>query len=298
MATTRVSAADVLSGIAAPSERSFRNRIVGLVTLQRAGLCVAVLPFVLGIAALAGARLNLQLLPLIIVGFLGSTAASMTNDIIDMGRDKQKWPLKPLATGLISKSEAVLYTVILAGVALTIAAFVFNWLFTALLLVALGLSYFYARYTRDNIGYLTVVPVFACIPVAIWSAISLGTILTPFPWLIVIFGAAWTTAVQITHEGLDPSIPALFIRPRPTAERTLYVVSILTMLFVGITIFFYAQLSLLYLIALTILIAWILIQAKNLGENRSREKLERAYKIIFMSISVYFLLIAIFVWIK
>lgn len=105
-------------------------------------------------------------------------------------------------------------------------------------------------------------------------------------------------AVQITHEGLDPAIPALFVRPRPTAERTLYVVLILVMFVIGIAIFFYAQLSPLYLVALTILVAWILIYAKNLGENRSREKLENAYRVIFTSISFYFLLIAIFVWIK
>jgi 4-hydroxybenzoate polyprenyltransferase len=114
MANTRVSAADVLSGIAAPPGCSFRNRIVGFLTLQRVGLCIAVVPFALGIAALAGARLNLELLPLMIVGFLGGTAASMTNDIIDIERDKRKWPLKPLATGLISRSEAEIYTVILA----------------------------------------------------------------------------------------------------------------------------------------------------------------------------------------
>ena len=133
---------------------------------------------------------------------------------------------------------------------------------------------------------------------AIWSAYSLGRVLTPLPWLIVIFGAAWTTAVQITHEGLDPAIPALFVRPRPTTERTLYVVAILVMFLVGIAIFFYAQLSSLYLVVLTTLVAWILIQAKNLGEHRSREKLQSAYKIIFVSISFYFLLTAIFVWIK
>jgi 4-hydroxybenzoate polyprenyltransferase len=102
---------------------------------------------------------------LIIVAFLGGTAASMTNDIVDMERDKRKWPLKPLATGLISRSEAVLYTVILAGAALAIAALAFNWFFTTLLLVALGLSYLYVHYTRDHVGYLTVIPVFACLPV-------------------------------------------------------------------------------------------------------------------------------------
>jgi 4-hydroxybenzoate polyprenyltransferase len=246
MANTRVTAADVLSGIAAPPERTFRNRIVGFVTLQRVGLCIAVLPFALGVAALAGARLNLQLLPLIIVAFLGGTAASMTNDIVDMERDKRKWPLKPLATGLISRSEAVLYTVILARAAHAITALVFNWIFPTLLLVALGLSYLYVHYTRDHVGYLTVIPVFVCLPVAIWGAYSFGKVLTPLPWLIVIFGAAWTAAVQITHEGRDPEIPALFVRPRPTTERTLYVASILVMFFVGIAIFFYAQLSPLY----------------------------------------------------
>jgi len=70
------------------------------------------------------------------------------------------------------------------------------------------------------------------------------------------------------------------------------------MFVIGIAIFFYAQLSPLYRVALTILVAWILIYAKNLGENRSREKLENAYRVIFTSISFYFLLIAIFVWIK
>jgi len=72
---------------------------------------------------------------------------------------------------------------------------------------------------------------------------------------------------------------------------------ILVMFVIGIAIFFYAQLSPLYRVALTILVAWILIYAKNLGENRSREKLENAYRVIFTSISFYFLLIAIFVWI-
>jgi 4-hydroxybenzoate polyprenyltransferase len=298
MASTRVSVADVLSGIAAPPKRSSRNRIVGFITLQRVGLCVAVLPFPLGVAALAGAKFNLELLPLIIVAFLGGTAASMTNDIVDMERDKRKWPLKPLATGLVSRSEAVFYTVILAGLALAIAAFVFNLLFTALLLIALGLSYVYARYARDAVGYLTIIPVFACLPLAIWGGISPSTILTPLPWLIVIFGAAWTSAVQITHEGLDPTIPALVVRPRPAVEGILYIAAVLVMLLVGMAIFLYTRLSPLYLVALATLIAWMLIYAKDLGESRSREKLESAYKIIFASISFYFLLIAIFVWTK
>jgi 4-hydroxybenzoate polyprenyltransferase len=117
MANTRVSAADVLFGMAAPPERSFRNRILGLITLQRVGLCFIILSLPLGIAALAGARVNLQLLLLLILAFLVCGVAVITNDIIDIERDKRKWPLKPLVTGLISKSEAVLYAVIVAGLA-------------------------------------------------------------------------------------------------------------------------------------------------------------------------------------
>jgi 4-hydroxybenzoate polyprenyltransferase len=51
---------------------------------------------------------------LLIVAFLVCGVAVITNDIIDIERDKRKWPLKPLATGLISKSDAVLYEVIVA----------------------------------------------------------------------------------------------------------------------------------------------------------------------------------------
>jgi 4-hydroxybenzoate polyprenyltransferase len=142
MVNTPVSAADVLFGMAAPPERSFRNRILGLITLQRVGLCFIILSLPLGIAALAGARVNLQLLLLLIVAFLVCGVAVITNDIIDIERDKRKWPLKALATGLISKSEAVLYAVIVAGLALAIAALAFNWLFTTLVLVVLALNTF------------------------------------------------------------------------------------------------------------------------------------------------------------
>ncbi len=299
MAKTRVSAADVLFGIAAPSERSFRNKIVGLITLQRMGLNIIVLPLALGIAALAGASFNdLRLLPLLIATFLTCGVAVMTNDIIDAERDKTKWPLKPLATGLISKSEAALYTAILAGLALVIAILAFNALSAALLLVVLVLQYVYARYMRDNIGFLTVILAAAFIPVAVWSAISPETVLTPPPWFLVIFWAAFATAVQITQEALDPTIPALFVRPRPTTERALFIASVIVMFFFGVAIYFYAQLSWLFVVALAVLMAWTVIPAKNLGDNRSREKLESSYKIIFISGAIYWSLVAVFVWIK
>ncbi len=112
------------------------------------------------------------------------------------------------------------------------------------------------------------------------------------------FWSAGATAVQITHEALDPAILAPFVRPRPTTERALYVVSVIVMSLFGVAIFFYAQLSWLYLVALSVLMAWILTSAKNLGENRTPEKLKSTYMIIMTSICFYWLVVAVFVWIK
>ncbi len=299
MATAQVSPADILFGIAAPTERSFRNKIVGFITLQRMGLNIIVLPLALGTAALAGARFNdLRLLPFLVATFLTCGVAVITNDVVDAERDKQKWPLKPLATGLISKSEAVLYAAILAGLALAIAILAFNALSAALLLVVLVLQYVYTRYTRDNIGFLTVILAAAFIPVAVWSAFSPGTVLTPLPWFLVVFWAAFATAVQITQEALDPAIPALFIRPRPTTEQVLFVVSVIVMFIFGVAIYLYAQLSWLFVVALAVLMAWTITPAKNLGDNRSREKLESSYKIIFISGAIYWSLVVVFVWVR
>jgi uncharacterized membrane protein len=156
----------------------------------------------------------------------------------------------------------------------------------------------YSRYLRDNIGYLTVILPLALVPVTIWSAISPDTVLTPLPWFLVIYVVAAATVNAITHEGLDPTIPALFVRPRPTTEKALYVVSVIVMFLFGVTIYAYAQLSWLFVVALAVLMGLILTQAKYLGDNRSREKLEAAYQITGMCVLIYWLLVAVFVWIK
>ncbi len=299
MTNAQVSASDVLILRTAPTERSFRNKIIGLIALLGVGIDTAYLPIALGIAALAGVSFNdLRLLSLLVVVFLAGGVTNMTNDIIDAERDKRKWPLKPLATGLLSKSEAVPYAAILTGICIVIAIVVFNGFFLALGLLVLAGNLVYSRYLRDHIGYFTVILPLVFVPVAIWSAFSPETVLTPLPWFLVIFIAAEATGNQITHEGLDPTIPALFIRPRPTTERALYVVSVIVMFLFGVAIYFYAQLSWLFVVALAVLMAWIMTLAKNLGDNRSREKLETGFKITFVAGFIYWLLVAVFVWIK
>jgi hypothetical protein len=51
--------------------------------------------------------------------------------------------------------------------------------------------------------------------------------------LLVIFWAAFATALQITQEALDPAVSALFVRPRSTTEKALYVVSVIVVFLFG-----------------------------------------------------------------
>lgn len=300
MATARVSAADVLLGIAAPQERTFRNKIIGLITLQRLGFCITILPLPLGVAALAGVGVNDPvLLPLCIVAFLAVGVVVGTNDLIDAKRDKRKWPKKPLATGLISKSEAVLFTVILGVVTLAIAGLAVSWLFAIAMVITLVLNYVYSAYTRDHIGYVTAIFPNIAMAALVFVAVSPGTLSTTLAWVVFVYFAAAALAIQITHEALDPTIPALFVRPRPTIERAIYVVAVIVMFFISLWNFLYAHLSWLYLVPVTVFTVWILNNAKVLGENRSREKLESAYKIVTMYFAcLFWLFTAFFVWIK
>lgn len=174
----------------------------------------------------------------------------------------------------------------------------FNRLILALGLLVLAANLLYSRYLRDNIGYLTLCLPLALVPVAIWSGFSPEAILTPLPWILAILMAARTPIVQIPQEGLDPTISALFIRPRPTTERTLYVVFAIAAFFVGVAIYWYAQLSWLFVVVSAVLTVTTLAQAKYLGDNRSREKLETSFKLETISFSVYWLLLAVFAWIK
>jgi 4-hydroxybenzoate polyprenyltransferase len=302
MVSEKVSASDVLFGIAAPSEHSFRNKILGLISLLAPGIAVAILPLVIGIAALQSVKFDdLRLLQLLVIMFIVAGVGNMTNDIVDAERDKRKYPLRPLATGLISKSGAILYTAILSAIWIVMAIVSFNLLFLTLVIVGLTANFVYSRYLRDNIGYLTVFLPQMLVPVAIWSAFSPETIVTPVPLLLALFMIVYTPVVQITHEGLDPTIPALFIRPRPTMERALYVASVIAVFFVGIAILLSAPLSWLFVVVLAVFAAAFLGQSRNLGDNRTREKLQKGFKMTIVGRYVFWLSIAVFAafaWIK
>ena len=127
-------------------------------------------------------------------------------------------------------------------------------------------------YTRDGVGYLTVIVPVALIPLAVWAAISPETILTPVPWLLVALMVAYSIAVNVANEATDKvPVKALFVQLRPFTEMVLYVAGVIIALFIGILIVFYAQMSWLYLVVLVAVTACALTAAKYLWSQRSPE---------------------------
>lgn len=190
------SVAEVLFGQAAPTEVSFRNKVIGFISLQHAAPTILFLPVILGTMALAGLQFgDPRLLLVIITALLGSFAVNVINDIVDIDRDKWKWPQRPLSSGLIQKSVAALYIILIAAIAVLMAGVPFNWLFATLGLLGGALVYSYAQYARDRIGHLTGAMFFG----------ALFSFYAPLPWpnllaflLILSAVTAWTLT-QVKH---------------------------------------------------------------------------------------------------
>jgi 4-hydroxybenzoate polyprenyltransferase len=255
-----------------------KNRIIRFIELQRPVInVIGFFPLVMAAAALAGGRLDDPRFPFgLIMVYLLVASNLVVNDRVDAERDKRKWPLRPLATGLISNTEATLYIFTLAGLSFAIALVVFNWLSAAITFFIFILAYIYARYTRDNVGYLTVLVPGALIPLAVWAAISPETILTPVPWLLVALRGVYGMAINTANEATDKvPVKPLFVQVRPFTEKVVYAAAVIVSLFIGILLIFYAQVSWLYLVVLVVATAYALIAAKSVGANGFRKRWEK-----------------------
>ncbi|MGZ4901777.1 MAG: UbiA family prenyltransferase [Halobacteriota archaeon] len=273
------STADVLFGLAAPTQVTFVNKIIGLMALPRWGLCLMHVPAIVAVAFLAGAQLGDPRLPLMVAAVFLMTAGSVVmHDLVDVERDKIKWGLRPLPSGLISKREGTIYAAGLIGIGFVFAYLLHSPLFTAIALFVLFLAFLYVRYARDGIGHLTEPWIPAFIPVAVWAAVSPQTLLTPLPWLLYLFVAAAEVGLSTTAESTYENVKAFFVRPKPAIDAAIYVLAVVVMFSVGTTVFFYAGLAWPYLLVLGVLIALALSTAKYLAEERSPETLEHKAK--------------------
>jgi hypothetical protein len=291
------SATEVLFGHGAPTQRSFRNKVIGFMTLHRIALNMLALPAVISIIILAGGSVNAsQFSTLFIMVLFFFMSGNIINDIVDSERDKSKWPRRPLASGLISRSIVTIYVVILAGIALLIGGLVFNWFSAAVWFLVLTLTFVYSRFARDKIGHLTVLLPEALIPVAIWVAVSPGTILTPLPWLLVISLIAGGTALNFINESFYLNKSAC--PTKSLMETGFYTTSVLIGFVAGTGIFFYAKLSWLYMLILIAITVWALTMAPCVGKQRSPAMAKRSYMMWAAQVTIYVLSLAFFYWIK
>ncbi|MGZ4921806.1 MAG: UbiA family prenyltransferase [Halobacteriota archaeon] len=246
--------------------------------------------------ALAGGQVDAQLFFFILVAWLFTAASNVINDLPDVERDKTKWPLRALATGLISKRFAATYVLITVGIALAIAGVVFNPLFFALAGVELMLAIAYPYCTRDRIGHLTAAIPIAFLAVVAWSAVSPETILTPLPWLLALFCVPMSITAQLFNEESIEG-PTLFVKFKPSTNRLLCITSAAMIFVVGTAIFRDAELAWVFMVVLTAYAIWTLAQARYFGTPESVDKLQKAFKVRAVRLIVLFLTVALLVWI-
>jgi 4-hydroxybenzoate polyprenyltransferase len=294
-----MSVVDILFDYGAPTTASFRNKIIGLIALLRVGSTTFGMLGVLGVLALAGVHFNdPRLLFGLIIAWLVAATAMIVNDIADSEKDKRKWPSRPLPSGLISNSMALIYASLIAGIALIMAGLIFSWLFAALIIIFIMLSYVYARYTRSKIGYLTIMLPTAFIAVVIWTAFSPDTIGAPLFWIAVVISAIFGAMLNITGEAFDPESKPFLIRFPPVTEMLLYVFFVSAIFSLGVAVFVYETLSWPYLLVLTAVTVWGLTAARYLVGQRSYEDIKKGFNISSIYVPLFTLNIVISIFLK
>ncbi len=144
-------------------------------------------------------------------------------------------------------------------------------------LLVLVLGTIYTAYMRDSIDFLTMTLMPAFMPIGGWVAISTGTVLTPLPWLLFLFLVFHQSAHIIACEAHYPEAKAFIVRPRPNTKAIIYSLCIVVMLFIGLSIYYYANVHWLFLVILSVLTIYGLCSASYLREPRTFERGAKAF---------------------
>ena len=270
------------------SERTLKNRVLGFISEQRPLVAAMLFPAVLACATLVLGRFPdlRDIVVMLVVTYFAVACMHVLNDVIDADRDKMKWPLRPLPTGLVGRVEATIYALAMGTISLTLAFYYFNWQFPLIVSLTLVLGCIYTAYTRDRIGYLTLIFIPALAPIGVWVAFSAQTIFSWLPWLLFLFVAIHQIGhIVATEIHLSEARPFLI---KPNREYMLYGFSLISMFIVGTVIYFQADLHWIYLAILAALTVLAIITFVPFAREPKSINNAKNAQIVMVNYSIFF----------
>ncbi|MDI6888575.1 MAG: UbiA family prenyltransferase [Methanocellales archaeon] len=279
-----------------PSERTLKNRILAFISEQRPPVVIMGYPIALAGATLALGNLPtpLEMLQIFVAVYFIVSSMHIINGVIDFERDKKKWPMRPLATGLVERHEFVIYGILMGAIGTFLAYYWFNWQCALIVAFVVITGMLYINYLRDKIGFLPLMWILALMPIGAWVAFAPQTVFTPLPWLLYLFLAVHQIGHMVSEELHDPETKGFIIEPGLQKRPMLYVLSILLMLVVGVVIYLSTALHWIYLMALFALTAFSLISAVPMvKEPTSTENFRKANMVIVNYNIVYWLALGV-----
>lgn len=292
----KIPAMAVLAGAAAPRERTFKNKIIGFVSMHKLLIRLMTFPALAAPYAVAGGLIDAKFLIFFFTTFLGGMFVTLFNDFWDVERDRKKWPMRPLPTGLLSRRVMAVYMLIVGGLTLLIAGAVFNLAFLVGVLILFAVSIVYVTYARDHIGVLTgLIPIAIMTPVA-WLAVAPGTILTLLPWLLTLIHVALGGVGQVFNEVRIPQ-KALFVKFTPSANKVLTITSAVAFFLISTYTFLYAQWAWPFMVVTGAFTVWALAQARYWGKPEGVGKLTTAFRAFTQWSALFWTTMAVVAWI-
>ncbi len=286
----------ILAGAAAPREHTFKNKVIGFVSMHHLLIRVMIFPVLAAPYVVAGGLIDAKFLIFFFTTLLGGIFVQVFNDVWDVERDRKKWPMRPLPNGLLSRRLMAAYMLIAGGLTLVIAGAAFNLAFLAGVLILFAAHVAYVTYTRDHIGVLTgLIPIAIMTPVA-WLAVAPGTILTPLPWLLTLIHLTIGGVGQTFNEVRIPH-KALFVEFSPSTYKVLTITSAVAFFLISTYTFLYAQWTWPFMVVTGAFTVWSLAQARYWGKPEGVKKLTTAFRAFTQWNALFWTTMAVVAWV-
>ena len=182
----------------------------------------------------------------------------------------------------------------MGAICLVLAYSNFNWQFPVIIGFVILLGLIYSAYTRDRIGYLSLIFIPVFIPIGGWVAFSPETIISILPWSLYLFFALHQIGHMLATEIHYPEAKPFLFRPAPKKESLLYGFSAISMFVVGTMIYFIADIHWIYLIVLGTLTIFALISFGALMKDPSSEESAKKASGAMVNYNIFYWLVLLF----